>query len=209
VKARTCWTTQTTATSRTGLRARPSTLLSTSEYRRLDAAELHSPFCGAARADRTRRMGAAADNGRTWRLWSGCAALGTRTARGCSPYSRSILGSHSHRRSSQSDAAAPCCAVRCCAQQPRRAQRTTAAASLARLLPHTAQHKRSAIPFQRRWRAGLPLGGPQWPLYCPVVAAAHTTLWVLFPIDQPAAPRESDASRHGGRFRRVWHNFFR
>jgi hypothetical protein len=104
--------------------------------------------------------------------------------------------------------AVPCGAVRCCAQQPRRAQRTTAAASLARLLPHTAQHKHSAIPFQRRWRAGLPLGGPQWPLYCPVVAAAHTTLWVLFPIDQPAAPRESDASRHGGSFRRVWHNFF-
>jgi hypothetical protein len=71
---------------------------------------------------------------------------------------RSILGSHSHRRSSQSDAAVPCCAVLGCAQQPRRAQRTTAAASLARLLPHTAQHKHGAIPFQRQWRAGLPLG---------------------------------------------------
>jgi hypothetical protein len=79
-----------------------------------------------------------------------------------------------------------CCAVLCAATAARAvAAENNGAASLARLLAHTAaaaQAQHSAMPFHtaRQWRAGLPLGGPQWPLYCQVVAAAHTTLWFCF-----------------------------
>ncbi len=110
-----------------------------------------------------------------------------------------------------------CCAVPvlCCAQQPRRAQRlqrTTAAASLARLLPHTAaaaQAQHGAMPFRtaRQWRAGLPLGGPQCG-HCTVGSSPRLTRRCGFCFRSIDRSRESDASRHGGSFRRVWHNFF-